>query len=545
MSREPALCPRVAWLLLTTLLLALSACERTDVLPAPTQITLQISSDEVVRGALVQLRVSVALREGASAWRTPTTATMSADKLLWPVAIPVTPRNEAEASSQFEVVVEARGAGDLVLAETRAIAAFERGRHKVLPLALFRCPGHDQEPGFRCAMAGCQGEACRVCDARGDCVPVSIFNPNDLPPGPGDHPDAGGDDDASFTPGEAGAGGDAAALDGATSDANVTASDGGVPLDALPGLDSTTPAEEAGVSDASQLDAMAQDASGDSSADAGRDAALDAGNDASTACQTNFKRCGASCIPVAQCCMNDECPAGSMCRQGSCKYWCDEQTRPLDVLAADYQCLDFEKGLPSAAIWARSTTDAAKLAASTSRAFSTPASLATVPNGTLSWSFTGPTPVKSILFEAAVSPLAHPTVTPEPPYAKLVCLTIGQSNAILEQCLSYVFKGKVFASNGTIENYTGLFLQTFIINGAALQLEEPLYVSGTTTPLNFQANVWNALSMKVDTNVRVTVGSQSASIAGGVGADTNGSVSLGATGDVSVFYDNVQVSVRR
>jgi hypothetical protein len=84
-----------------------------------------------------------------------------------------------------------------------------------------------------------------------------------------------------------------------------------------------------------------------------------------------------------------------------------------------------------------------------------------------------------------------------------------------------------------------------IISGAATAFEEPLYVTGTTTPLNFQANVWNALTFRIDTNVRVTVGTQSASLTGGTVSDTNGKVTLGTEGDVSVFYDNVQVSVRR
>lgn len=540
MSREYVSALRSGWWLwLVTLLLALTACDRSEVLPAPTQITLQIESDEAVRAALVQLRVSVALRQGADAWRKPTTASMSADQLLWPVAIPVTPRSEAEASSQFEVVVEALGTRGIVLAETRAIAAFERGRHKVLSLSLFRCPGHEQEPGYRCAMEGCQGEDCNVCNTSGECVPVRVFDPSELPPGPGDQPEAGTDEDAAVTPNDASAGLDATHSDAAASDATQPGLDGSA-QDAQPENDSAT-GVDAGGADASPLDAGTPDASHDASVDAGSDAAVDAGNDASTACQANFKRCGATCIPMAGCCMDPECPTGSLCRQNTCKYWCDEQTRPLDVLAADYQCLDFEKGLPATSTWARSTTDTTKLSASSDRAFSLPLSLRTSNDAGTTWTTVGAQRMTSFSFSAQVNPIQHPTVLPEPLDVQLVCLTMGdiESGSLFEQCLHYTYKGDVDG----IANYTGLFLRTFIVAGAALVQEAPLYDT-TNTPLNFNTNVWNALTIAVGASFQVTVNGKTATASGGPGSNTKATISIGAN-DWTVSYDNVVVGLKR
>jgi hypothetical protein len=130
---------------------------------------------------------------------------------------------------------------------------------------------------------------------------------------------------------------------------------------------------------------------------------------------------------------------------------------------------------------------------------------------------------------------------------ELVCLVIGGagSGSTLEQCLTYTFKGTLATLDGTIANYTGLYMHTFIIGGAAFQFDEPLYVGTTTTPINFQANVWNALTFIIDTQIKVTVGTQTATLSAGVGADTNGVVKLGSIGDLAVGYDNVVVSIKR
>ncbi|HEX6244319.1 MAG TPA: hypothetical protein VFZ61_25555, partial [Polyangiales bacterium] len=264
----------------------LGACDSTQVRKNPTQITLEIdSADTELIDALTELEVGVALRRDG-VWQARHSVTVPASELTWPVDIPVTPRTPDDADATFEVVVEAR-ADDRVLAQTRAITAFEPNEHRTLKLSLFACPG--REPGYTCEQSSCQGEECEVCAPDGQCVPVTEIDPEDLPITPRD--DAGAD-----------AGLDAGSV--------MDAGDGGADetdADAAPSSDAT-PAADA------DMDA---DSSGEGGpAEAGSDAASDAApadaGDGSLVCEANFKRCAAACIPVANCCADSECGAGTL-----------------------------------------------------------------------------------------------------------------------------------------------------------------------------------------------------------------------------------------
>lgn len=527
--------------------LALTSCGGTEVVKAPTQVTLRIDTgDSALLAQLTALRTSVALREGSS-WRQRTSATVAKSELRWPVDIPITPRNRADSIKEFEVVVEAL-AGERVLAQTRAIAAFVPNEHKVLALTLFVCPGH--EPGYTCSDAACQGEDCSVCARDGTCVPVGTHRPEDLTPGELD--DGGVDAGAS------------SAQTGA--DTGPVADGGSSPsTDAAPGTDldaDAQPSSEAGQTDggnASILDASSSDAGYDSGPDAAMhdssmtDAASpdDGMPDASTDCQSNFKRCGTACIPVAQCCEDSDCANGAHCRQGVCKYWCEEQVRPADVLAADYQCLDFERGLPSATTWVRSPSTEGSVSISTSRAFSLPASVLTLalPGDTdslpraamLAWQTQGATPVKQISVAASLSPAVHQTIAPEPLVTALICI----KNAQIEVCLQYSYGAEIWTLDGPVPNYRGLYISRGNFVGAYIPHDCVL-----AQPISLLPNVWNQVVFTVGKPLELWVNGVKGDL-GSCGSDltsdTNATVSFGAKDNWgwSVHYDNVQVTVRR
>ena len=256
--RVPVRVPLLAWVCLTLLGVGLQACQE-EIVPAPTQVTLHIESqDSALLSRLTELRVSVALQQGAG-WKRRTGVSVPRANLVWPVDIPVTPRSSADDDAQFEVLVEALE-GELVLAATRAITSFARNKHKQLSLALFVCPG--QQPGFTCAASECVGITCEVCSAQGMCVPVGVSSGEDLPPVDITPLDAGSTDvNGAVPPANAGLDGGTDAtstVDAALPGADArTAVDGGT---VLPGPDAQAP---------SGLDAGPRDAAADARAEAG------------------------------------------------------------------------------------------------------------------------------------------------------------------------------------------------------------------------------------------------------------------------------------
>lgn len=502
----------------------LVACDGAEVLPAPTQVMLQIESgDNALRSSLSELRVAVALRR-KGVFDPRREVVVAAAELRWPVEIPVTPRTEADASESFEVLVQARAAGR-VLAEARAVVPFVKNSHRTLRLRLFTCPG--QEPGFTCASEACRGADCEVCAADGGCVRAGTVDPNDLPVTP--VTPVGGQDASDTMVLEAGIDAGGSQLDaGNTSDAAEAG-----------------PAADAG---ATQPDAAGLDAGKDAALEAGLDASLDASTDASdaagdgsTACPADTKRCGASCIPQAQCCLDAECSGGAVCRQGSCKRWCEGQTRPADVLAADYQCLDLEQGLPSVSTWVPST-GSSNVAVSSDRAYSQPNSLRCVEDVHTRWTTTSASPPQSIELAAMINPTPPPSQVSSVSYISLVCFHSGEldNGPALRSCLMWSLKGTV----DSVANYSGLWVETS--GGTGLVREHPLYdPASPNTPLNLNFNAWNTIGMKADsTELRVTVNGKSVVIAGGAGPNGKVAITL-ASGTWAVNYDNVLVSIKR
>jgi len=267
-------------------------------------------------------------------------------------------------------------------------------------------------------------------------------------------------------------------------------------------------------------------------------------------CKNLFRACGAECIPGLGCCSVAECGTGQLCSNHQCSFWCGTQTRAANVAAADYQCMDFDTGLP-ASPWTYS--DAASTKLDTSRAATAPNSLRAAEvengNGVLTWNFTGATPASSITFAAQISPDAHSNLLPDPVTADLVCLTIGYTHA----CLSYGFKASILTNDADSNNYTGLYLSWSTNNpsGAAFTEDCALRAPGGGN-MDFQAGVWNDTVFKInrsDGSMNVTIGGKTATpvCKGGFDTDTNGQVRYGLYPgwQWAVNYDNVVVSVAR
>ncbi len=219
------------------------------VVDSPTQVTVRVASaDGSVEAALTHLRISAALRESDGSWKRAVSATFDRSELHWPVDIPITPRVPADASKEFEVIVQALSGPTNVLAETRAVTSFRRNKRVLLPLSLYTCDG--LTPDEACADPGCQGASCSVCKAEG-CVPVGVTDSSELPESddPSGSGDAGSEErDAAIR--EAGASDDT----GSDHDAATSDDSGSQALDAG---DASTSADArtGGPTDAAQVDA--------------------------------------------------------------------------------------------------------------------------------------------------------------------------------------------------------------------------------------------------------------------------------------------------
>jgi hypothetical protein len=223
----------------------------------------------------------------------------------------------------------------------------------------------------------------------------------------------------------------------------------------------------------------------------------------------------------------------------------------------DFQCLDFDTGLPSTTIWTQTKTNGGTFAISKALAYSAPNSLlGSVPaapdyasqgTGTLTWSVVGADPVKSATIDARLNPPSMGGVTP--PWTgqvDLMCLTIGDSSSFGSACLQYT-QGS--AQDWMPGGYTGLMLTWEIISGAAALGQ--CQVTGALTN-----GIWNTVELKG------TGGG------GGLSVLINGTSALSGCGPVfpattaakavvglnagnvtsssySMYFDNVVVAVQR
>ena len=218
-------------------LILLTGCLQDRVVDASTQILLSVETrDEALRQELKYLRATIHRKEGNS-WVLGSMKSFPRAAISWPVDLPITPGAKSDRAKQFEVVVDALGDDDAILAQARAVSRFLPGERRVLGLLLGACPG-PKEP--LCDDADCRGGACKVCRS-GRCEGVGETDPGELPMQepdgkPTSFPDGSVEVDASMV-GEAGRDGRA---DSAPGDATVTDAEAEDAADGAPGESTCT-----------------------------------------------------------------------------------------------------------------------------------------------------------------------------------------------------------------------------------------------------------------------------------------------------------------
>jgi hypothetical protein len=196
------------------------------------------------------------------------------------------------------------------------------------------------------------------------------------------------------------------------------------------------------------------------------------------------------------------CTAGKTCSKSSnaCVTWCGRQALPSGVAATDYQCVDFDSGLPPTTTWARTTTATATLMLSTMTSSSSPNALQTVapaPNGVdrvsrdayLQWTTPGtPTTIKSLSVSAAISPVV-PTFSPAwTDEVEVLCIGLDSAGIESRVCLAYTYN----ANKAWNISYTGLFVYYQYFLGDAGYTDE-CAVAG-----NFGTNLWTNAELRID-----------------------------------------------
>jgi hypothetical protein len=229
--------------------------------------------------------------------------------------------------------------------------------------------------------------------------------------------------------------------------------------------------------------------------------------------------------------------------------WCSTQARPNNVAAADYQCLDFEGGLPPAATWAPISAGLGSRSISNARASSLPQSLLSATSGAtgtarqearLEWHNVGAIGVSSLSIAADINPVNFAGVAP--PWTgsiDLLCVSFGSGEA----CFSYTRGADLSFADG----YTGYFIDHMFTGGPAYQYQCQL--TG-----NLTANLWTRVELRL-TRTPATAqvfiaGASAGQCNAGVLDDTVTDVSFGQrafpeAAGWTVYYDNVVAMVRR
>lgn len=158
------------FIVLSLLLASLAGCQPEEV-SAKTQVTVRVhSSDQRLLDAITAVRLSL-FRNDPTGWVQRGGTTAPRDAIRWPLDVPVTPSGQGTVDREFEVIVEA-WAGEMRLAQTRAVTKFVPGSVRLVEVWLSSCGEHDL--GFVCAEADCHGEACAACDSGGQCRSVGF-----------------------------------------------------------------------------------------------------------------------------------------------------------------------------------------------------------------------------------------------------------------------------------------------------------------------------------------------------------------------------------
>jgi hypothetical protein len=263
------------------------------------------------------------------------------------------------------------------------------------------------------------------------------------------------------------------------------------------------------------------------------------------ACGTSCCAAGQSCCPGNQCLTLDTtancgscgnvCPAGNFCNSSrTCQLqtWCTSQKAPDGIAAADYQCLDFDTGLPSTQFWVpASVTQFGSLGLMTNRVRSAPNALEAFVQNADELDPTAPAPSRILYWTVGGTPRLLTIVTDIYPlqphgfgngYVSYICLAFGGSR---QACLSYAVPPDLSpnASNFTIT--TPLSSDQWC---------------GTPTAIPFDQ--WSRVTFTLATDGRVTLSANGETIncTTGSGATAGGAqVIIGAQGVGNGHYGQV------
>ncbi|MDP9002726.1 MAG: hypothetical protein M3O46_21770 [Myxococcota bacterium] len=244
------------------------------------------------------------------------------------------------------------------------------------------------------------------------------------------------------------------------------------------------------------------------------------------------------------------CAPGNTCQGGVCgppPTWCGQQAIPSGVAAADYQCVDFDKGLPPTTTWGQTQAQGGTLSLSTALASSAPTSLLTsVPAATdattsgtasLSWTDIGATAVTGATVTAAINPVAvGGLLAPWTGSISILCVTFNASPSS-HACLEYTINAS---------SARELDIVYALVNGAAVAGK--CVVAGAFTP-----GLWNQVSLSwAASGVSATV-SGTTTPCGVVGPPptTSATATFGPAASAvtsvgwSVYYDSVVAYMQR
>ena len=242
--------------------------------------------------------------------------------------------------------------------------------------------------------------------------------------------------------------------------------------------------------------------------------------------------------------------ATPVCSGSSCHpppTWCTSQSAPSGVAASDFQCVDFDTGLPASSTWVQTQSTGGAFALSGNAFSSSPSSLSmSVPAApdpshqgvaTLAWTNVGGTNIGTITVSAMINP-AGPLVVPAwSGSVQVLCAKANIVNGLA--CLEYINEGSLTSK---------LQIHWSVINsGGAAQGFCPL-------PASWMYNTWNSLQLTYvpgTGNSTVTLNGTTTTCAGRSDSDTSATVTVGlqafpVTNDgLSAYYDNVLAYVSR
>jgi hypothetical protein len=259
--------------------------------------------------------------------------------------------------------------------------------------------------------------------------------------------------------------------------------------------------------------------------------------------------CGSGGAACAACASGTACNATGVCAPNN---WCSQQTIPSGVLAADYQCVDFESGLPPASVWPATLSGGGTMEITQARAASLPNALSnfvpaasdfsTASTSILTFSTVGSAAVTSVSVSASLNTVQQPGVTsPWTGGVDLLCVSFGFATS----CLQYTRGADT--TFGT--NYTGLLVDFMYTGGPAYS--DQCEVTGT-----LPTGVWTRVELRLTSTgaIDVLINGTSAlatTCSSTISGDTVGVVEVGQQSHAvtehpqTLYYDNIVAVVRR